>query len=78
MCALFEEALGDRYFLQTPGKCPELGLLVTQIRKKGTVARRKYDWQTPAEQCGISIDKFNDIKVGDIIEAYTMEEVKRD
>ena len=58
MCALFEEALGDRYFLQTPGKCPELGLLVTQIRKKGTVARRKYDWQTPAEQCGISIDIY--------------------
>ena len=26
-------------------------------------------------ECGILIEKFNDIKEGDIIEAYTMEEV---
>ena len=29
-------------------------------------------------ECGIGIDKFNDIKIGDIIEAFRMEEVKRD
>lgn len=28
-------------------------------------------------ECGLSLEKFNDIKEGDIIEAYTMEEVKR-
>ncbi|ABR48825.1 translation initiation factor IF-2 [Alkaliphilus metalliredigens QYMF] len=28
-------------------------------------------------ECGIGIDKFNDVKEGDIIEAYTMEEIKR-
>jgi translation initiation factor IF-2 len=28
-------------------------------------------------ECGISIEKFNDIKEGDIIEAYTMEQVER-
>jgi translation initiation factor IF-2 len=28
-------------------------------------------------ECGLSIDKFNDIKEGDILEAFTMEEVKR-
>lgn len=28
-------------------------------------------------ECGITIDKFRDIKEGDIIEAYIMEEVKR-
>ena len=27
-------------------------------------------------ECGLTIDKFNDIKEGDIIEAYTMEEIK--
>ncbi|MCM8710627.1 translation initiation factor IF-2 [Clostridium sp. SYSU_GA19001] len=27
-------------------------------------------------ECGLSIEKFNDIKDGDIIEAYTMEEIK--
>lgn len=27
-------------------------------------------------ECGITIEKFNDIKEGDLIEAYTMEEVK--
>jgi len=29
-------------------------------------------------ECGIGIDNYNDIKVGDIIEAFKMEEVKRD
>lgn len=28
-------------------------------------------------ECGITLDKFNDIKEGDMIEAYVMEEVKR-
>ena len=28
-------------------------------------------------ECGMSFDKFNDIKVGDIVEAFVMEEVKR-
>jgi translation initiation factor IF-2 len=27
-------------------------------------------------ECGIGLEKFNDIKVGDVLEAYTMEEVK--
>ncbi len=56
MLSLFDKELGDRYYLQTPQKNPELGLMVTQIRKKGTVARRKYDLNT--EECGISIDIY--------------------
>ena len=28
-------------------------------------------------ECGLSIDKFNDIKEGDIIEAFTIEEIKK-
>ncbi len=28
-------------------------------------------------ECGMSFDKFNDVKVGDIVEAFVMEEVKR-
>ncbi len=45
----------------------------------GSLRRFKDDVREVAQgyECGISIDKFNDIKVGDIIEAYTMEEVKR-
>ena len=27
-------------------------------------------------ECGISLEKFTDIKVGDIFEAYTMEEYR--
>ena len=56
MLRLFEQKLGDKYYIQTPKSNPELGLLVTQIRKKGTVARRKYDWNI--ERCGISIDIY--------------------
>jgi translation initiation factor IF-2 len=28
-------------------------------------------------ECGLSIEKYNDIKVGDIIESFVMEEIKR-
>lgn len=55
---IFETELGESYYFQTPKSNPELGLLVTQIRKKGTVARRKYDWNSPEDQCGISIDLY--------------------
>ena len=27
-------------------------------------------------ECGMSIENFNDIKVGDFIECYTIEEIK--
>lgn len=53
---IFDQELGNNYYIQTPQKYPELGLLVTQIRKKGTVARRKYDWNI--DECGISIDLY--------------------
>jgi translation initiation factor IF-2 len=29
------------------------------------------------QECGIGIENFNDVKVGDTIEAYRLEEVKR-
>ena len=29
-------------------------------------------------ECGIMFEKFNDVKEGDVIEAFTMEEIKRD
>lgn len=44
-----------------------------------SLKRFKDDVKEVAEgyECGLSIDKFNDIKDGDIVEAYTMEEVKK-
>lgn len=56
MINIFDDELGDKYYLQTPEKNPELGLMVVQIRKKGTIARRKYDWDL--DECGISIDLY--------------------
>jgi lipopolysaccharide cholinephosphotransferase len=56
MVLLFDRYLGDRYYLQTPKTHPELGLTVVQIRKKGTIGRRKYDWNL--DECGISIDLY--------------------
>ncbi len=46
----------------------------------GSLKRFKDDVKEVAQgyECGIGIDKYNDIKEGDIIEAFKMEEVKRD
>jgi translation initiation factor IF-2 len=46
--------------------------------KLGSLRRFKDDVKEVASgyECGIGIENFNDIKVGDVIEAYTLEEVK--
>ncbi len=46
----------------------------------GSLKRFKDDAKEVATgfECGIGIDKFNDIKVGDVIEAFEMQEVKQD
>ena len=45
----------------------------------GTLKRFKDDVKEVKEgfECGMSFERFNDIKVGDIVEAFIMEEVKR-
>ena len=47
--------------------------------KLGSLRRFKDDVKEVAEgyECGIGIENFNDLKVGDIIEAYIKEEVQR-
>ncbi|MEY7999627.1 translation initiation factor IF-2 [Clostridium sp. Mt-5] len=44
-----------------------------------SLKRFKDDVKEVAEgyECGLSIEKFNDIKEGDVVEAYVMEEVKK-
>jgi translation initiation factor IF-2 len=48
--------------------------------KIGSLKRFKDDVKevTVGYECGLTIERFNDIKEGDIIEGFTMEEVKRD
>jgi translation initiation factor IF-2 len=45
----------------------------------GSLKRFKDDVKEVREglECGIAVENFNDVKVGDRIEAYTLEEVKR-
>ena len=47
--------------------------------KLASLKRFKDDAKEVAKgyECGIQIEKYNDIKEGDIIEAYIMEEIKR-
>ncbi|MBE6702510.1 MAG: translation initiation factor IF-2 [Ruminococcaceae bacterium] len=47
--------------------------------KIGSLRRFKDDVKEVAEgyECGIALDRFNDIKVGDILEAFVMEEIKQ-
>ena len=44
-----------------------------------SLKREKDDVKEVAEgyECGMSIEKFNDIKEGDVIEAFVMEEIKQ-
>jgi translation initiation factor IF-2 len=46
--------------------------------KMSSLKRFKDDAREVASgyECGISLENFNDIKVGDVIEAYEMEAVK--
>ena len=48
--------------------------------KMSSLKRFKDDVKEVAEgyECGITLEKFNDVKVGDIFEAYMMEETKAD
>ena len=45
----------------------------------GSLKRFKDDTKEVSKgyECGLNIDKFNDIKVGDIVEAYEDVEVKQ-
>jgi translation initiation factor IF-2 len=45
----------------------------------GSLKRFKDDVKEVAAgfDCGMNIENFNDIKVGDVIEAYTIVEIKR-
>ena len=53
--------------------------IVVHEGKIDSLKRFKDDVREVAEgfECGIGIEKYNDIKEGDIIEVYTMEEIKR-
>jgi len=47
--------------------------------KLGSLKRFKDDVREVKEgfECGLSLDGFNDIKVGDIVDAYEIEEIKQ-
>ena len=52
--------------------------IVIHEGKLASLKRFKDDVKEVAQgfECGLSIEKFNDIKVGDVVEAFTFEEVK--
>jgi len=47
--------------------------------KIASLRRFKDDVREVADgyECGIGLDRFNDIKVGDILEAFVMEEIEQ-
>ncbi len=53
--------------------------IVVHTGKTESLKRFKDDVKEVAEgyECGIGIEKYNDLKVGDIIEAFIMEEIKQ-
>ena len=65
----------------------DINILICRIRdgivvytgKPGSLKRFKDDVKEVSTgfECGLNIDNFNDIKVGDIVEVYEETEVKR-
>jgi translation initiation factor IF-2 len=53
--------------------------IVVHEGKLSSLRRFKDDVKEVAQgyECGISIEKFNDIREGDIVESFVMEEVVR-
>ena len=53
--------------------------VVVYESKISSLRRFKDDVREVAQgyECGIGVEGFNDIKLGDILEAYTMEKVER-
>ncbi len=53
--------------------------IVVHEGKLASLKRFKDDVKEVAQgfECGLSIEKFNDLKEGDVVEAFVMEEVKR-
>jgi translation initiation factor IF-2 len=53
--------------------------IVIHEGKISSLKRFKDDAKEVAQgyECGIGIDGYNDVKVGDVIEAFKMEEIKR-
>jgi translation initiation factor IF-2 len=47
--------------------------------KIASLRRFKDDVKEVADgyECGIALERFNDIKIGDILEAFIMEEIKQ-
>ena len=54
--ARMEEKFPDKYWVRTPQKTDNYGLLMVQIRRKGTSVRTRDDYWN--EECGLSIDVF--------------------
>jgi translation initiation factor IF-2 len=56
------------------------GAVVTERRRLASLRRVKDDVAkvTAGMECGMGIDGFNDIREGDVIEAYTLEQVARE
>ena len=53
--------------------------IVIYTGKLGSLKRFKDDVKevTSGQDCGLNIESFNDVKIGDIIEGYEQVEVKR-
>ena len=51
----FEKEYGDQYWIHTPEKTSNYGLLFVQLRKKGTIARSRED---KGNECGVPLDLF--------------------
>ena len=53
--------------------------IVVYTGELGSLRRFKDDVKevTTGQDCGLNITGYNDIKVGDVVEAYTIVEVKR-
>ena len=74
-----KHAVGNRERWKTRGTLSHASGVIIAEDKISSLKRFKDDVREVAQsfECGIGLERFNDIKVGDVFEAYIMEEVAK-
>ena len=78
ICSRYRTVFAAPFFISPPIRVIRDGIVI-YTGKLGSLKRFKDDVKevVVGQDCGLNIESFNDIRVGDIVEGYEQVEVKR-